>query len=74
MKNSNDSLRFQQTAEDFFYGTKSEEEMTDFERRFIESRRRAHELKIKAEKFHELMQASQATAYLHQYNRNSGYR
>jgi hypothetical protein len=65
---------FQQMAEDFFYGTKSEEEVMDFERRFIDNRRRAHELKIKAEKFHELMQASQATAYLHQYTRNSGYR
>ena len=67
-------MSFQQTAEDFFYGGKSEDEVTDFERRFIESRRRAHEMKIKAEKFHELMQASQATAYLHSHNRNSGYR
>lgn len=65
---------FQQQAEDFFYGEKSEDEVTDFERRFIENRRRVHELKIKAEKFHELMQASQATAYLNPNNRHSGYR
>ena len=37
----------------------------DFERRFIEDRSRAHELKIKAEKFHELYQMSSATSYLH---------
>ncbi|CAF4039044.1 unnamed protein product, partial [Rotaria sordida] len=64
-----------QTAEDFFYGEKTEEEVTDFERRFIEDRKRAHELKITAEKFHELMQMSQATSYLssNQYMRTSGY-
>ncbi|CAF0922468.1 unnamed protein product [Rotaria sordida] len=65
----------EQTAEDFFYGEKTEEEVTDFERRFIEDRKRAHELKITAEKFHELMQMSQATSYLssNQYMRTSGY-
>ncbi len=63
-------------AEDFFYGEKTEEEVTDFERRFIEERKRAHELKIKAEKLNELMQMSQATSYLNsnQHNRTSGYR
>jgi hypothetical protein len=63
-------------AEDFFYGEKSEDEVTDFERRFIEKRKHAHELKIKAEKFHELMQMSQATSYLnsHPSNRKSGNR
>jgi hypothetical protein len=50
--------------------------VTDFERRFIEDRKRAHELKIKAEKFHELMQVSQATNYLNsnQHIRSGGYR
>ncbi|CAF0928154.1 unnamed protein product [Rotaria sp. Silwood1] len=52
------------TAENFFDVEKSEEEVTEFERRFIEDRKRAHELKIKAEKFHELMQVSQSTACL----------
>ncbi|CAF3559340.1 unnamed protein product, partial [Rotaria sp. Silwood2] len=65
-----------QTAEDFFIGEKTEEEVTEFERRFIEDRKRAHELKIKADKFHELMQASQATSFLNsnQYIHGSGYR
>ncbi|CAF1135966.1 unnamed protein product [Adineta ricciae] len=48
----------EETAEDFFYGAKSEDEVTDFERRFIENRKRAHELKIKAEKFRELLHTS----------------
>ncbi|CAF0925676.1 unnamed protein product [Adineta steineri] len=66
----------EQTAEDFFYGEKSEEEVTEFERRFIEDRKRAHELKIKAEKFSELMQVSQSTSGLNfnQHIRSSGYR
>ncbi|CAF2341359.1 unnamed protein product [Rotaria sp. Silwood2] len=66
----------EQTAEDFFIGEKTEEEVTEFERRFIEDRKRAHELKIKADKFHELMQASQATSFLNsnQYIHGSGYR
>ncbi|CAF1082466.1 unnamed protein product [Adineta steineri] len=66
----------EQTAEDFFYGEKSEEEVTEFERRFIEDRKRAHELKIKAEKFNELMQVSQSTSGLNfnQHIRSSGYR
>ncbi len=63
-------------AEDFFYGEKSEEDVTDFERRFIEKRKYAHELKVKAEKFHELMQMSQATSYLNSnpHNHRGGYR
>jgi hypothetical protein len=50
--------------------------VTDFERRFIEERKRAHELKIKAEKFQELMQMSQATSYLNSNHqiRNNNYR
>ena len=52
-------------AEDFFDGIKTEEEVTDFERRFVEDRKKAHELKIKAEKFHELLQMSKSTSYLH---------
>ncbi|CAF0974912.1 unnamed protein product [Rotaria sp. Silwood1] len=65
----------EETAEDFFYGEKTEEEVTDFERRFIEDRKRAHELKITAEKFHELMQMSQSTSYLYsnQHMRTGGY-
>ncbi len=55
---------FQQRADDFFYGTKSEEEVTEFERNFIEDRKRAYELKIKADKFNELIQMSQSTSYL----------
>lgn len=49
--------------------------MTEFERRFIEDRKRAHELKVKAEKFHELLQMSQSTSYLNssQYMRGGGY-
>lgn len=39
--------------------------MTEFERRFIEERKRAHELKIKADKFNELLQVVQATNHLH---------
>lgn len=63
-------------AEDFFYGTKSEDEVTEFERRFIENRKRGHELKIKAEKFHELYQMSSATSYLNsapRYHPNISY-
>ncbi|CAF0865150.1 unnamed protein product [Rotaria sordida] len=65
----------EKTAEDFFDGEKTEEEVTEFERRFIEDRKRTHELKIKAEKFHELMQMSQATSYLssNQYTHGGGY-
>ncbi|CAF2405256.1 unnamed protein product [Rotaria sp. Silwood2] len=65
----------EQTAEDFFYGEKTEEEVTDFERRFIEDRKRAHELKIRAEKFNELMKMSQSTSYLYsnQNMRTGGY-
>ncbi|CAF0840734.1 unnamed protein product [Didymodactylos carnosus] len=53
-----------QTADDFFYGEKTEEEVSEFERKFIESRKKAHELKVKAEKLNELMQVSQATQCL----------
>ncbi|CAF3158288.1 unnamed protein product [Rotaria socialis] len=65
-----------ETAETFFTGEKTENEVTEFERRFIENRKRAHELKIKAEKFHELMQLSQSTSHLtsDQYIHGSGYR
>ena len=53
-----------QTAEDFFDGEKIEDEVIEFERRFIEDRKQAYELKIKAEKFHELLQMFQTTNYL----------
>ncbi|UJR21212.1 hypothetical protein I4U23_024309 [Adineta vaga] len=64
------------TAEDFFYGGKTEDEVTEFERRFIEDRKRAHELKIKAEKFQELLHISQSTSSLNynQPSRTSSYR
>ena len=51
-------------AENFFVEMKTEDEMNVFERRFIEDRKQAHELKIKAEKFHELLQMSKSTSYL----------
>ncbi|UJR28273.1 hypothetical protein I4U23_009523 [Adineta vaga] len=54
----------EETAEDFFYGAKSEEEVTEFERRFIEDRKRAHELKIKAEKFRDLLHISPGSSFL----------
>ena len=63
-------------AEDFFYGTRSEEEVTEFERRFIDNRKRSHELKIKAEKFNELYKMSSATSYLNsapRYQPNTSY-
>ncbi|CAF1542540.1 unnamed protein product [Adineta ricciae] len=65
----------EQTAEDFFYGGKTEDEVTDFERRFIEDRKRAHELKIKADKFQELLHVAQSTSSLNynQPSRTSGY-
>ena len=63
MRNGFIVVRFQETAEDFFYGAKSEDEVTDFERRFIENRKRAHELKIKAEKFRELLHASSGSSF-----------
>ncbi|CAF2098068.1 unnamed protein product [Rotaria magnacalcarata] len=65
-----------EAAETFFTGEKTENEVTEFERRFIENRKRAHELKIKAEKFHELIQLSQSTSHLtsYQYIHGSGYR
>lgn len=51
-------------ADDFFYGQRTEEEVTDFERRFIEDRKRVHELKIKADKFQEIMSIAGATSFL----------
>lgn len=55
---------FKDMAETFFIGSKTEDEVNAFERSFIEDRKRAHELKIKAEKFHELLQMSKSTSYL----------
>ncbi|CAF0875981.1 unnamed protein product [Adineta steineri] len=54
----------EETAEDFFYGEKTEEQVQEFERRFIEDRKRAHELKIKAEKFHDLLQMSGGSSFM----------
>jgi len=57
----------EQTADDFFfYGEKTEEEVSEFERKFIVDRKQAHELKVKAEKLNELMQRSDATQCLNQ--------
>jgi len=53
-----------QKAEDFFYGEKNEEQVTEFEREFIEDRKHVHELKIKAEKFNELLHLAHSTSYL----------
>ncbi|CAF3027264.1 unnamed protein product [Rotaria socialis] len=65
----------EETAEYFFNVKRTEDEVTEFERRFIEDRKRAHELKVKADKFNELMQMSQATSYLNsnQHMRTGGY-
>ena len=51
-------------GDDFFYGSRSEEEVAEFVRRFIDDRKTVHELKIKAEKFNELLQSSRGTSYL----------
>ncbi|CAF1519291.1 unnamed protein product [Rotaria magnacalcarata] len=65
----------EETAEYFFNVKRTEDEVTEFERRFNEDRKRAHELKIKADKFNELIQRSQPTSYLNsnQHMRTGGY-
>lgn len=56
MKTSSIFFSWQEHANEFFNVQRTEEEVNEFERRFIEERKRAHELKIKADKFRELTQ------------------